>query len=260
LVLSLRGTHVTISPIGNKHWKSLYTQFFPQLDGFHAVSNATGMLAQTFGPDPTKIKTIYSGLDLEILPFVLKEKIHTPLKIVSIGRAHWVKGYCYAVDGLALLQEQSFDFEYSIIGIGTDEELLVQRSQLGLESSVHFVSPMSFDAVLLAIREADVLLLPSVEEGIANVVLEAMALGTLVVTTDCGGMNEVITDGENGFLIPVRNPLALAEALQKVADLTVTEYQKMSLAARKRIEYQHSHQQMIADMVVLYNIVLQQPS
>ena len=51
------------------------------------------------------------------------------------------------------------------------------------------------------IKNADILLLSSVEEGIANVVLEAMALGTLVVSTECGGMNEVIKNNENGFLV-----------------------------------------------------------
>lgn len=260
LVLSLRGTHITISPIGNVYWKELYSQLFPKLNGFHVVSDATGMLAQTFGADVTKIKTVYSGLDLERLPFVLKEKINSPLKIVSIGRSHWVKGYSYALDGLAILQGQQFDFEYSIIGVGKDEELLVQCSQLGLEEKVRFVTAAPFDAVLLAIREADVVLLSSVEEGIANVVLEAMALGTLVITTDCGGMNEVITNRENGLLIPIRSALAIAEALRKVADLSITEYQKMTIAAQKTIENQHSYRIMIADMKSLYESVLKDPS
>lgn len=260
LVLSLRGTHVTISPIGDLLWKELYSQLFPKLDGFHTVSNATAMLAQTFGADVSKVKTVYSGLDLERLPFVQKEKINKPLKIVSIGRSHWVKGYSYALDGLAILQGQQFDFAYAIIGVGIDEELLVQRSQLGLEEKVHFVAAMPFEAVLLALQEADVVLLSSVEEGIANVVLEAMALGTLVVSADCGGMNEVIIDGENGFLIPIRDVLAMAEALRKVADLSISEYQKMTIAGRKTIENQHSHQRMIADMKSLYESVLNDPS
>lgn len=260
LVLSLRGTHITISPIGDVYWKELYNEFFPKLDGFHAVSNTTAILAQTYGADTTKIKTVYSGLNLDSLAFVQKEKINIPLKIVSIGRSHWVKGYSCALDCMAILQEQQFDFEYSIIGVGTDEELLVQRSQLGLKDTIRFVAPMPFDTVLSAIREADVVLLSSVEEGIANVILEAMALGTIVVSTDCGGMNEVIIDGENGFLAPVRNPLAMAEALRKVADLSINEYHKMTIAGRKTIENQHSHQRMIADMKSLYESVLKNRS
>ncbi|MNG38401.1 hypothetical protein D3C84_1261000 [compost metagenome] len=73
-------------------------------------------------------------------------------------------------------------------------------------------------------------------------------------------MKEALTDGENGLLIPVRDPLALAEAIQKVAALTVADYQKISCAARKTIEQQHSHAQMIAGMKTLYESVLKEPS
>jgi colanic acid/amylovoran biosynthesis glycosyltransferase len=73
-------------------------------------------------------------------------------------------------------------------------------------------------------------------------------------------MNEVISDGENGFLISIRNPIAMAAALCKVAKLSIAEYQKMTIAARKTIENQHSHQRMIADMESLYESVLKEPS
>jgi colanic acid/amylovoran biosynthesis glycosyltransferase len=69
-------------------------------------------------------------------------------------------------------------------------------------------------------------------------------------------MNEVIVDSENGFLIPIRNPEAIAEALQKVASLSMEDYKKISLAARKTIETQHSYQHMIEDMNTLYATVL----
>ncbi|WP_348810499.1 glycosyltransferase family 4 protein [Flavobacterium maritimum] len=259
-IVSLRGAHINYSPIADEQLRKRYAHCFPQVDGFHAVSKAIAFEAEKYNASLAKIKVVYSGLSMSNLDFENHSIINNPLKVVSIGRSHWKKGYSYALDGLKILQSQSFNFDYSIIGIGTDEELLLQRSQLGLEEKVRFVAPMPFEAVLAALREADVLLLPSVEEGIANVVLEAMALGTVVIATDCGGMKEVLTDGANGFLVPVRNPLALAEALQKVTALTVTDYQKLSYAARKTIEQQHSHAQMIAGMKTLYESVLNERS
>ncbi|WP_300565217.1 glycosyltransferase family 4 protein [Flavobacterium sp.] len=260
LVLSLRGTHVTISPIGNEKWADLYSQTFPKIDGFHSVSNAIGIAAQHYGANQIKIKTVYSGLDLEKLSFSLKEKMNNPLKVISIGRSHWVKGYNYALDAFSMLKKEAFAFDYTIIGVGSDEELLMQRSQLGLEYDVHFIPSLPFHEVVSKIKEADVVLLSSVEEGIANVVLEAMALGTLVVSTDCGGMNEVIVDGENGFLIPIRNPEIMAETIQKVTALSIPEYQKRSLSALKTIKDQHSYPKMISDMKHLYETVLSEPS
>ena len=106
------------------------------------------------------------------------------------------------------------------------------------------------------IQLADVLVLPSVEEGIANVVLEAMALGTLVVSTDCGGMHEVIINNENGFLIEIRDAVSMANILYKVSELSTIDYNKITNAARETIEKQHSHKKMIHEMNALYLKVL----
>ena len=62
-------------------------------------------------------------------------------------------------------------------------------------------------------RSFDVLLLPSLNEGIANVVLEAMAIGVPVISTDCGGMSEVVILDTTGWLLPVRDSKAIAKGL-----------------------------------------------
>ena len=104
-----------------------------------------------------------------------------------------------------------------------DEALIFQRSQLLLEDSVSFVGTLPFLSVLDEIRSADVLLLPSLEEGIANVVLEAMALGTLVVSTDCGGMSEVVIDKETGFLVPTRGVKDIANTIKIISCPNIAE-------------------------------------
>lgn len=256
LVLSLRGTHITISPIANKILADMYVQLFPRIDGFHAVSNATSLIAQNYGASPSKIKTVYSGLPLGEMVFHKKTEQERLLKILSVGRSHWTKGYTYALDAMVLMKSENIDFEYTIVGVDKDEELLFQRSQLNLEKEVRFLEELSFEDVKEEIKKADVLLLPSVEEGIANVVLEAMALGTLVVTTNCGGMNEVITDGKNGFLVHIRNPLQMALALQKVARLSLENYQSITKVARKTVEQQCDIDNTIANMQSLYDNVL----
>ena len=87
-----------------------------------------------------------------------------------------------------------------------------------------------------------------------------MALGTLVISTDCGGMNEVILDGKNGFLVPVRDAESMALALEKASDLTLTSYQEITKNARKTIENQHSHKKMINEMEDFYLNVLNNES
>ena len=106
-------------------------------------------------------------------------------------------------------------------------------------------------------QDSDVLLLPSVEEGIANVVLEAMLNNTLVLTTDCGGMTEVINDGVNGFIVPSRDVEAIADRIKAISQLSVEESDGIKTNALTTIKAGHTHEQMVNKMQELYNNVLQ---
>lgn len=256
LMLSLRGTHITISPNANEYWSNIYSQYFPKIDGFHAVSKSMIVEAQKYNVKKSKIKVIYSGLNLDNFHFFSKSNKIETLNILSVGRSHWTKGYSYALDVMKILKNKGTKFHYTIVGVNKNEELLYQRSQLDVEKEVTFINELPFEDVLTAMQKADVLLLSSIEEGIANVVLEGMALGTLVVSTDCGGMNEVIFNNKNGFIVPVRNSKAMALALEKAVQMSLSEYQKLTKAARVTIEQQHSSDKMITEMQGLYKNVL----
>lgn len=255
-VLSLRGTHISISPIGDVTLKQKYQTNFFKVDGFHGVSKAILDEARIYETNLKNATVIYSGLDLEKLFFKAKTKINSELKILSIGRSHWVKGYTYALEAFSILKQENFNFQYTIVGVDTDEELLFQRNQLDLETVVTFCKSAPFGQIVDKIQNADILLLPSLEEGIANVVLEAMALGTLVISTDCGGMQEVIKDGENGYVVPVRSAKAIANTLLGVRKLSLADYNEMTKKARLTVEKQHSNEKMIDDFNSFYDIVL----
>ena len=254
-ILSLRGTHISISPIADSLLKEKYETHFHKVDGFHAVSKAILEDAKKYESNLKNTAVIYSGLDLEKLTFKTKTNSNPTLKILSIGRSHWLKGYNYALDACAILKQERFDFHYKIIGIDNDEELIFQRNQRNLEEQVTFQKSVSFQRIVEEIYEADVVLLPSLEEGIANVVLEAMALGTLVISSDCGGMKEVVQDEENGFIVPIRNSNAIAETIQKINTLSLEKYNSITLKARKSVENQHGKDKMISDFESFYDKV-----
>lgn len=258
LMVSLRGTHVTISPIGDEQWKDIYSKYFPRVDGFHAVASSMIPIAESFGVNAKNIKVVRSGLDLEKLPFSPKTEKNKTLKIVSIGRSHWAKGYSYAMDAMNLLDQENIDFNYTIVGVEKDEELLYKHSQYKCKDQITFIGKLPFAKVKDFINNADVLLLSSVEEGIANVVIEAMAIGTLVVSTDCGGMNELVLDNENGYLVKSRDSKAIAEQLKMVSELSLDTYLELTKKARLKIEEQHSHERMVEDMSDLYQSVLKE--
>ena len=257
LVLSLRGAHINYSPIADKNLAENYCKTFPKVDGFHAVSHAIAIETQKYKAQPDKIKVVYSGLSKINRAFSEKTSNKT-FRILSVGRSHWIKGYHYALDAMKIISDKGIDSHYTIIGAKDSEELEFQKSDLGLDKLVEFKGNVPFQEVQKIMFESDLVLLPSVEEGIANVVLEAMQIGTLVLSTDCGGMNEVIENGKNGFIVPGRNPEKMAEAIQKIILLSENERQKITLEAQKTINQNHTDTKMVSDMISLYKTVLNQ--
>lgn len=261
LVLSLRGAHINYSPIVDKRLADTYKKLFPKVAGFHAVSLAIAKEATKYDANFEHIKVIKSGLRLNKFSFELKVyDSKSPMKIISVGRDHWVKNYKMALDAMFKLKQSGKKFHYTIIGVKNNEALLYQRSQLGLDKEVDFIEALPFIDVKSAIQEADVMLLSSVKEGIANVVLEAMALGTLVISTNCGGMAEVVLPNQTGFLVPNRDMLSMSKALIEVSQLPLANYQHITKQARAFVEKYHNEDRMIAEMQALYQNLIPQKS
>lgn len=254
LVISLRGAHINYTPITDTEIASLYQNTFPKVDGFHAVSKAIGIEAEKYGACKDKIQVVYSGLNK--VQVSEKRNESRAFKIISVGRTHWKKGYNYALEACKILKESGFEFEYQIVGGKDSEELQYLVGSYNLQEEVVLLGNKPFIEVQKMMQNATVLLLPSVEEGIANVVLEAMQLGTIVVSTDCGGMDEVIEDGNNGFIIPIRYPQKMAESILKIAQISIQEKQIIIKKAQATIEAQHRKEKMISDMIALYKNVL----
>jgi colanic acid/amylovoran biosynthesis glycosyltransferase len=252
LIVSLRGTHINSTPICEPKYAEIYRKCFPMVDGFHGVSNEIIQEAIKYDADISKCHVVYSGLDLNSLKFNEQKPTNDVFQILSVGRSHWIKGYTVALDAMRIVKNENVKFKYTIVGVGQNEELQFQRKQLDLISEVDFVDKLPFAKVVEKIQQADVVLLPSFKEGIANIILESMALGTPIISTDCGGIEEVVIDNENGFIVPVRNPEAMAATLKKVAALNESSYANIINKARISIEKNHTENKMIQDMIQLY--------
>jgi colanic acid/amylovoran biosynthesis glycosyltransferase len=155
-------------------------------------------------------------------------------KIVSVGRLEWKKGYDYLLAALARLKRSGAVFQAEIVGGGAlYAELRFSIGDLDLASAVRLLGAITPAEVLDRLRKADLLVLSSHEEGIANAALEAMVVGLPVVTTDAGGMAEAIRDGVDGYVVPVRDIPALADRIGRLlADPSLRE--QMGRSARQR--------------------------
>jgi glycosyltransferase involved in cell wall biosynthesis len=130
----------------------------------------------------------------------------------SVGRLDHQKGHTYLLAATARVLRQLPKVHLVIIGDGVLEPQLKQQTHnLGIASQVHFMGPRKdVDEILPAL---DLYVSASLWEGLPTAILESMAAGTPVIATDIPGTNEIIRHGENGWLVPPRNPTALAEAI-----------------------------------------------
>lgn len=259
VVVSLRGSHITFSPVVSKKLAASYRKNFPEVDAFHAVSKAIGMEAEKYGAPADKIHVIYSMVPKLFLDAYqpLSPKTRSPIKILSVGRPHWIKGYIYGIRAIAELKKRGYMVQYQIVGMHRlDEELLFLISELGLEHDVILHKGMSQDKLMGLMQTQDVLLLSSLEEGIANVVLEAMAVGLPVISTDCGGMNEVVILRKTGFLVPVRNANAMAQAVIDFQQMPYESLQIQTQNAHDLVRKNFQEEKNLAQFLKLYQSIL----
>ena len=132
--------------------------------------------------------------------------------LATVGTLVAHKGQAYAIDALTQLP----DAQLILVGTGPDEaQLRSQAAQLSLTDRVHFLGPVPHAELPVLLSAADVFVLPTEREGLANVWVEALACGTPVVTTAIPGAAELITDPAYGRLTP-RDSTAIADAVREL--------------------------------------------
>jgi colanic acid/amylovoran biosynthesis glycosyltransferase len=256
-VLSQRGFQTNVRPFVDKANFDYLQTWLPHFSGFHSVSQAISKEGNKIYKSTNKIdQVVYTGLDLSRFDFnslVVKNEV---LEIISVGRPHWKKGYDIAIKSMAELKVQGFQFHYQIIGGENDQELLFLIEDLGLTSDVELLPQLPQRDVFELMSSADVFLLPSIEEGIANVAVEAMALGCPVISANCGGMEELITYDKEGWIVPVYDSKAMAEHIIVFSQLDSEYIQSIKHAARLKVEQQHTEMKMVEGMMRLYHRVV----
>lgn len=253
--LSVRGTQINILPMVDSTMAKFYRDTFPFINGFQAVSQTIAEKTTHFGVSQKKIKIIRSPIPGFFFDAFEPERIpsRTPLKIVSIGRFHWIKGYGFALDAMKLIKEKGIQFKYSIVAKGrVPDEILHQIADLGISSEVEIIQGIDYGKIPEFLKANSILILPSISEGIANVVLEAMAVGLPVISTDCGGMKEVIENGQNGWLVPTRAARELADCILNYCNLEEEKINQVRLNAHNRIKNHFNEKDSIKAFIDFY--------
>lgn len=170
-----------------------------------------------------KIAVINSGVDLRNIEDALledrrrlKQDLGIPedrLIVGTAGRLEPVKGPEHLVEAARYVLSARPDVFFVFAGDGELKSYLARRaSELGIAGDILFLGWRK--DVTRVISVYDIFVLPSLNEGMGRVLVEAMALGKPIVASDAGGIPDLVTHGINGFLVPPKNPERLAECIQ----------------------------------------------
>lgn len=193
-----------------------------------------------------------SGVDLD--QFSVAPLPNGPCSFIMIARLLGDKGVYEYAEAAALLRERGVNSLVRLVGAPDENADSIAASQARawredgrLEWHGHL------DDVRSAIAEAHVVVLPSYREGTPRTVLEGMAMGRAIITTDVPGCRETVIPGETGLLIPARNALALADAMTALAE-DLGRVAKMGTAARSYAEQKYDVHKVNEEMLTAMDL------
>jgi glycosyltransferase involved in cell wall biosynthesis len=239
-IVSLRGGDVPgFRPYDFKTFHKLMSPFLRVIwrDASAVIANSKGLrdLALAFD-SRAEIPVIPNGVD--VISHPNETRLWMSPRLFSAGRIVHQKGLDLGLQALSQLID--LDWEWHIAGDGPQLDMLKSRVQdLGLTDRVTFLGWQSREGLTEWYHRSNVFLFPSRHEGMPNAVLEAMSSGLPVVATRIAGSEELVLDGETGFLVPSENVDELREALRKI--LMNPELRKnMGAASRVRVEQNYT--------------------
>ncbi|MBM4310415.1 MAG: glycosyltransferase [Deltaproteobacteria bacterium] len=210
--------------------------------------------------DPDNIITIYNGIECRgrDLPAGPVGIAGAPVRLALIGRLHCQKGHSVLLDALNIIISSGRQAKLFFAGEGPDEAHLRQKARdLGIAASVTFAGLV--DDPLAFMAGIDIVVLPSLWEGMPNVLLEAMAASRPIVATRLGGIAELVRDGESALLCDPGRAEPLAAAIMRLMD-DWDLGRRLAAAARSDVEKRFDIARTVAETQALYGrLLLRQP-
>jgi glycosyltransferase involved in cell wall biosynthesis len=230
-------------------------------DSYIAISQKIKEVLVSDGIAAERIFVVYSGIDPDRFRAESSKALFSEFSIeedekVVINVAHLAghKGQKYLVRAIPAVLERFPRTRFFIVGGGElMEELKALAVSLGLGDELVFTGFR--EDVGAFYRLADLFVMSSVEEGLGTAVLDALAVGKPVVATHSGGIPEMITNGENGLLVPAKNPSALADA---ISEMLAEPDNAAQMAARgpELVKTRFSIEAMVAGNINVYGRIL----
>lgn len=265
LITSFRGRDITA--LIKENGPEMYRDLFKVGHMFVPCCEALGERLREVGCPPERIRVVYCGIDTD--SFTFAPRSWTPgeaLRLACVGRFVEKKGFDDAIRAMARVTETVPDASLLIVGDGplqTEYEHLIDA--LGLADNVSFSGPVSHDQLSSVLAPCHIFVAPSRiaadgdQEGIANTIKEAMALGIPTVATDHSGTGELVVDGKTGILVPENDPDALAGGILAMVE-RYESWPQLILAAREAVIADFSDSCCNEVLLAVYDEAMQLPT
>jgi glycosyltransferase involved in cell wall biosynthesis len=230
LVISMHGTDVYVAETSAPA-RAAARAAFARAGAVTACSDDLARRAVAIGADPDRVEVVPYGVDVSRFrpDPAARAELRAQLSvapdvtlILAVGRLVRKKGFEYLIDAMPTV----IDRGRAILAIGgagdLGEELRARAQRSGAAGAIRFLGGLNQDEVARYLAAADIAVVPSVRDdsgnvdGLPNVVMEALASGTPLVTTPAGGIGAVVTDQQTALVVPERDPAALAAAIGRL--------------------------------------------
>jgi colanic acid/amylovoran biosynthesis glycosyltransferase len=219
---------------------------------------AAEYLRERFPEGADRVQRIYNGLDLG--EFDRARFSSTPPLIVTVGRLIPKKGFSDLIRACSLIAEHGKSFRCEIIGEGPlKNELRAQIEAVGLKDRVLLPGAKPQRQIRQCMARANLFVLPSVidpdggMDNLPTVIMEAMATGLPVISTNIGGIPEMVLQNETGFLVQPGDAPAIADAIEKVIN-DPSSAQRLGQAGYERAEALFSIEKNVLELCALINL------
>lgn len=227
-------------------------------DHIVAVSHAQKKKLQRLLIRENHISVAYNSIMPEVFdqvpPVNLRERFHFPptsIVAISAGRFSREKGQRFLVEAALAARKSNPDLRFVLFGDGPDyRDITAMIANAGESDTI--VCPGHEKNLIGCLKGADILVNPSLSEGLPNIVLEGMAVHVPVIAAAVGGVPEMMTDRTNGLLVPAADPQALCQALLLLAGDRHLQKQ-LTHAAATTVKETFSFQQQFADITAVYD-------
>ena len=228
----------------------------------HQLSNVTTNVSKKASEEFVKrhavpkngIVTVYNGIDLDKFKYTNSiDNLSEKITYISVGRFHDAKDYPNLLSAFSELKNKQLHREIELLIVGQTDDVIYPKLQEfiiknNLESAVKILGKK--DNIPELLSHANCFILSSKYEGFGLVVAEAMASGTFVIATDCGGTAEIM--GDTGILVSPQDSHALAQAMQQALSFTDEQISSNNIRARKRIEELFSLEKSVEKWLEIY--------